>query len=323
MHPLRSRAIPPACLRYPWRHRLPIIACALWLGGLSLSATTSAQSAPVAPPKLEQLQGCLDRLGYGQREWSAEELNQNTAGCISEIFVPPNCPTPRFSRGLSVDFEVGEPHPTWSANERARIADQLPRWIDDEMRQHPRIHGSAHSQFSQPLSLEIKVRYEGSGWSQRDLDDWVRQPRSLMLELRLRDTMSGAIKDARELKLSFPPRLRSRDAGTSGARWLGQLEQGLRTASKEMFDTLSCEPDVLTVQPATREGLSVSFGNLKLRSGQSEFTVVLLPADGQRPAALWPQARVRAIGGSEGRLTLPDDEEEALCERQSCIAIPL
>lgn len=301
------------------RSTVSAAAVATALAGLSLSAPATAQLGPM---DLERLQSCLDRAGFGQREWSANELRQNTASCLRGAFASPACPAPHFSRGLSVALTIGEPHPTWSSNDRARLADQLPRWIDDVVQQHPRIHGSAHSRSVEPLSLDVQLRYAGSGWSQRDLDDWVRQPRSLELSLRVRETSSGTVKDIRDLKLSFPPRLRARDTDTAGARWMLELEQGVRTATQEMLDTLGCEPDVLTVQPATREGLAVSFGDLRLRANQGEFQVVLIPADGQLPAALWPEARVTAAGQATGQLAILNGGDEELCQRQACVAIP-
>lgn len=313
--------------------RLTTVAVGVALAlGASVSPPATAQSLMGTATQgagLESLQACLDARGYGQRNWSAVELQQNVTACLGEAFVPPSCPVSPFSRALAVSFRYGEPHPTWSPNDRARIADQLPQWIEDALRQQPQIRGSITSgarpmtaaATDAPWQLEVEVRYAGSGWSQRDLDDWVRQPRSLQVYLSLRERDSGTIKDRRELKLSFPPQLRARDADTSGARWLAQLETGIRQSTTEMLSALSCLPDVLSVAGAVNDELRVSFGDLRLRPNQTEFGVTLVPADGQLPAALWPRGRVTAQGSTEGRLTLLEGEDD-LCLRETCVAIP-
>lgn len=302
------------------KHHTVAAGVALALVAGSLTSPVFAQSM-LAPDTqgtgLESLQACLDTRGYGQRNWSATELQQNIESCLGNSFTSPDCPASPFSRALSVRYRYGEPHPTWSPNDRARIADQLPRWIDDVLRQQPRVRSGADAAWQ----LEVEVRYAGSGWSQRDLDDWIRQPRSLRVDLNLRERDTGAIKDRRELKLSFAPQLRARDADTSGARWIAELEAGIGQATTEMLSTLACLPDVLRVTSATNDELRVSFGDLRLRPNQTEFGVTLIPADGQLPAALWPRGRVTAMGTADGRLTLLESEDD-LCLRETCVAIP-
>jgi hypothetical protein len=206
----------------------------------------------------------------------------------------------------------------------------LPQWVDDVLSQAPHIHGrtvtearsAAAALAAAPWQLDIHVRYAGSGWSQRDLDDWVRQPRTLQVDLRLRERDTGAIKDQRELKLSFAPQLRARDADTSGARWLAQLETGIRQTSSEMLAPLACLPDVLRVTAFAGDSLRIAWGELRLRPAQQDFQVTLIPADGQLPAALWPAGRVATTtGASDGLLTL-DEGEDDICLRVACVAVP-
>lgn len=285
------------------------------------SASWMASSASANGLPLESLQACLDQRGYGQRLWSATELAQETTACLNSVSQAPYCPASPFSLGVAASVRYGEPHPTWSANDRARLADQLPQWINEVLRQMPRVHDVAQAQNMAPWQLEVSVRYAGSGWSQRDLDDWIRQPRSLQVDVSLRERDTGAIKDQRELKLSFPPQLRARDADTSGARWLAQLQTGVREATNHMLSALACVPDVLAVSPTGGDRLRISFGDRRLRPNQTEFQVVLLSADGQLPAALWPVGRVTTLGTTEGELTLLEGEDD-VCQREACIALP-
>jgi hypothetical protein len=294
------------------------------LPGVSVAqgaASWIPQSASATGIPLESLQACLDQRGYGQRLWSATELARETTACLNSLSQAPNCPASPFSLGVAASFRYGEPHPTWSANDRARLADQLPQWINEVLRQMPRVHDAAQAQNMAPWQLEVAVRYAGSGWSQRDLDDWIRQPRSLQVDLSLRERNTGAIKDQRELKLSFPPQLRARDADTSGARWLAQLQTGVREATENMLSALACVPDVLAVSPAAGDRLRISFGDRRLRPNETEFQVVLLSAEGQLPAALWPIGRVTALGIFEGELTLLEGEDD-VCQREACVALP-
>lgn len=303
---------------------LPLVLCAT--GTISIPAADAATPDSV----LEGLQRCLDAQGFGQRIWSITELNQKTRECLGSTQVPPSCPSSPFTRELAVNLRFSEPHPTWSANDRARLADQLPRWLDASIRQQPQVRTLTDNEGrlrvgappQAPWHLEVTVTYGGSGWSQRDLDDWVRQPRSLQIDLQLHRRDDGAIKDVRQIKQSFAPRLRARDADTSTARWMTELEAGVRTAASELLATLGCEAQVLEVARTEGPDLRVAFGELRLRPGQTEFGVALIPADGQLPAALWPKGRVTANGALEGSVVLFEGDEE-LCQRERCVAIPL
>ena len=125
-----------------------------------------------------------------------------------------------LQRVVRLEFVAGEPHPAWSANDRARLEDLIPSTLQQpagDIRIKP-----APSSGPDPSGeiLRVRLAYLGMPTLQRTLAEWVRGPRGLVVTMTLVDPAGGdRVMASRELTFRQGPQWSDPQASTSSARW--------------------------------------------------------------------------------------------------------
>ncbi|MFM7395969.1 MAG: hypothetical protein ACKO42_02480 [Gammaproteobacteria bacterium] len=232
-----------------------------------------------------------------------------------------SCNTPNdLQRIVTLEFVPGEAHAAWSANDRARLEDLIPATllrIPGSVRVQP--VGSRQSKAATDV-LRVRLDYRGMSAWQRDLADWVRGPRELVVTLSLVDLRQAErVVASRVLTVKQTPQILDAYAANSSTRWMTQLLEKIDASAREIISPLGCGTPWLDV--------TVDRGKLWMTSGQylglSEGrSVLLVPTADSALASRWPIARIRNLSeGSSAELEIIRGSSE-LCEA-GCRAVPL
>lgn len=232
-----------------------------------------------------------------------------------------SCESPRdLQRVVRLEFDASEAHPVWSANDRARLEDLIPSTLmnmSGNVQLRP-----AHSRGADATDEVLRVRldYRGMSALQRDVEEWVRGPRELIVTMTLVDASRGnRVRGIRTLTLRQSPQLRERYSATSTTRWMTQLLAQIDTTAQSLTASLACDTPWLDVTVERGKIWLSSDGYAGLREGRS---VLLVPTADSALASRWPIARIRNLAqGNHAELEVVRGSAE-LCEA-GCRAIPL
>lgn len=241
----------------------------------------------------------MTQWGSGAR--AAELAELSIAACTASPSTAAKTDRCRAADGLqrlvTLDFVAGEPHPAWSSNDRARLEDLIPATLTDLAGSvRVRTRGET-SQGDSAEILRVRLDYRGSNISQRDLDDWVRMPRDILVSLELVDTRAGRrVIAARELTAQIRPGLRGRFTANTGDAWFGEVKNNLQSAAQAVLAPLACKAAQFEVT-AERGKLQLStLGFAGLEAGRN---LLLVPAADTAIASRWPIARIRSLPRTE------------------------
>lgn len=242
--------------------------------------------------------------------------------CRTQTGSPPAaCVTPDgLQRAVRLDFAGGEPHPAWSANDRARLEDLIPATLRDlsgEVRllpivaTHPDQAGEA---------LRVRLTYLGMPTLQRDLAEWVRAPRGLSVTMTLVDVgRGGRVLASREITFRQAPRLSGEYGSASGEAWMRRLLKTVDATATDLIAPLACTTPWFGVTNDRGQTWLSTGSYTGLAEGRP---VLLVPTVDAAPASRWPIARVRASeAGGRARLDFIRGSPD-VCEA-GCRAIPL
>jgi len=225
-----------------------------------------------------------------------------------------------LQRVVRLEFVAGEPHPAWSANDRARLEDLIPSTLQQpagDIRIKP-----APSSGPDPSGeiLRVRLAYLGMPTLQRTLAEWVRGPRGLVVTMTLVDPAGGdRVMASRELTFRQGPQWSDPQASTSSARWMRDLVGTVDSTAKAMIAPLACSAPSLAVR-TERGRIWLSLGSFTgLQEGRP---MLLVPTADPAVASRWPIARV--LGSNQGgRMELEILRgSPALCDA-GCRAVPL
>lgn len=275
-----------------------------------LQACLESQLAPL------QIESTVSRDGritenirmtrWGNNAQSAEIADRALAHCTSPAgaavstvaAIKDNCvATHGLQRLITLDFTAGEPHPAWSANDRARLETLIPATLA-ELSGNVRVQTpTADATTKTAELLRVRLEYRGSPVSQRDLDDWIRLPRELQVQITLVDTRSGnRIIAARDLTARVRPGLRGRFAANTGDAWFREVRSNVDDAARAVLESLACRTAQFEVT-IERSKLHMSIaGFMGLAEGRS---VLLVPTAEAAVASRWPIARIRSLPRSD------------------------
>lgn len=275
-----------------------------------LQACLESQLAPL------QIESTLSRDGritenirmtrWGNNAQSAEIADRAITRCIASAGavdsavkgIKDNCvATHGLQRLITLDFAAGEPHPAWSANDRARLETLIPATLT-ELSGNVRVQTPTADAMTQTAELlRVRLEYRGSPISQRDLDDWIRLPRELQIQITVIDTRSGnRIIAARDLTARVRPGLRGRFAANTGDAWFREVRSHVDDAAREVLTSLACRAAQFEVT-IERGKLHMSIAGFRgLAEGRS---VLLVPTAEAAVASRWPIARIRALPRSD------------------------
>jgi len=218
----------------------------------------------------------------------------NGAAVSAAARIKDNCvATHGLQQLITLDFAAGEPHPAWSANDRARLETLIPTTLT-ELSGNARVQTpKADAIVNTAEQLRVRLEYRGSSVSQRDLDDWIRLPRELQIGITLIDTRSGdRIIAARDLTARIRPGLRGRFAANTGDAWFREVRSNIDDAARAMLKSLECRAAQFEVT-IERGKLQMSVAGFRgLAEGRS---VLLIPTADAAVASRWPIARIRSL----------------------------
>jgi len=232
-----------------------------------------------------------------------------------------HCQSPGdLQRVVRLEFDTGEAHPAWSANDRARLEDLIPTTLEN-------IAGNVQLQYGDPRSAEftgeilrVRLDYRGMSALQRDVDEWIRGPRELQVTLTLVDpSRRNRVLAVRTVTLQQSPQFRERYASTSSTRWMRQLLERIEATANDVLAPVACDTPWLDVT-ADRGKMWLNTGRYTgLHEGHS---VLLVPTTDSALASRWPIARIRTlVNGSRAELEITRGSRD-LCEL-GCRAILL
>lgn len=206
-------------------------------------------------------------------------------------------PAPRPQRIVALEVLIGEPHPAWSANDRARLEDMIATALV-ELPGNIRVQPQASTATAAPAHiLRVGLEYHGSNLSQRDLDEWIQRPRALSVNMALFDNRAAhRLLTARELTARVRPGLRSRIATHPGNAWFGEVRKQLDSALQSVLEPLACTTPWFEVTADRGKLLlsTVGFGGLK-----EGVNLLLVPNADAAVASRWPIAATRSSGRAD------------------------
>lgn len=313
---------------------------ALALATASLSVTLMAPTELRADAALQRdadsLQRCLEpQLAPWQIESSVSTAGRMTdtvrmtrwgavpdSGCHAQLGrTGEACALPQgLQRVVRLDLQAGEPHPAWSANDRARIEDLIASalaGLAGDVRLRPAVAGDAGEHGE---TLRIRIGYRGLPTLQRDLAEWIRGPRGLSVTMTLVDADRGdRVLARREISLRQGPQWSDPAAATSGARWMTQLVETVDATAKTLLAPLACATPWLEVT-ADRGRIWLSDAPYTgLKEGRP---MLLVPTAEAGSATRWPIARVKTFSqGGRAELEVVSGARDA-CDA-GCRAVPL
>lgn len=322
------------------RNRRSVLALLAMMVALVEPITASEQSDLRADAALQRaadsMQRCLERrLAPWQIESTASVGDRMTdtvrftrwgsapdEDCSTQPWAPPAaCVTPDgLHRVVRLDFASGEPHPAWSANDRARLEDLIHATLRDSSGEVRLLPIAAQHPDQPGESLRVHLTYLGMPTLQRDLAEWIRAPRGLSVTMTLVDAgRGGRVLASREITFRQGPRWSDAHASSSGAAWMRRLLKTVDATAAELVAPLACTTPWLGVTN-DRGKTWLSNGSY---SGLAEGRPVLLvPTVDAAPASRWPIARVRASGaGGRAQLDFVRGSSD-VCDA-GCRAIPL
>lgn len=195
-------------------------------------------------------------------------------------------------RVVDLSFEAGEPHASWSADDRARLEDLIPASLLRVPGATQLRRSDARPPSPTPETLRVRLDYHGRSSLQRHLDAWVRTPRGLTLTLSLVDTRRGdAVVAERVITVEQGVGIRGRAAITTGDAWYTQLSTTIGAASQEVLKPLACETPWLDVVMEQGKFRLSTRGMSGLDNGRA---VLLIPPVESSATARWPIAKVRS-----------------------------
>ena len=257
---------------------------------------------PVLQRAADDLQGCLESAPSSTRLESTTVV----AGTVVDATRvtrwgaardgrcnPDRCAAPDgLRRVVDLEFEAGEPHAAWSADDRARLEDLIPGVLLRLSGTTQLRRSDTRSPLRTPETLRVRLDYRGLSPLQRDLDAWVRTPRGLTLTLSLADTRrGGTVVAERVITVEQGLRMRGRTAITTGDAWYTQLSTTIDSASQEVLKPVACETPWLDVVMEQGKFRLSTRGTSGLENGRA---VLLIPSVEASATARWPIAKVRS-----------------------------
>lgn len=284
----------------------------------------------------EALQNCLERqLWPWQIESTVSEGGRLTdtvrmtrwggapeGHCrISTVATGKSCAPPQgLQRIVGLDLRAGEPHPAWSANDRARVEDLIAsslRALEGDVRLGPAPSGSAVEHIP---TLRVRIGYRGAPTLQRDLAEWFRGPRALSVTMTLIETHGrGRVLALKEITVRQGPQWSDPAASTSGTRWMTRLVETVDETAKTLIAPLACATPWLEVTTDRGRLWLSDVPYVGLKDGA---TMLLVPTAEAGSANRWPIARVHSLGqGSRAELEIVSGARETC--KAGCHAVPL
>lgn len=249
------------------------------------------------------------------------------AGCTTPVAAAGNhCePDGGVRHTVSFTLTVGERHPSWSASESSSFEDSL---IDKftnlgsgiHVGDPRKLHVRSATHEDGAIALHVRISYGGSALSQRDLEEWLRLPKTALIAMELVDSANeGQVIAARKVVARLRPGFRGRQSSGVPEAWRERALGAVASAAREILVPLSCETPLLRVALNKGKLWLNATGVTGLMDGRE---LLLVPSAESSIGGTWPVARVRGdTFTGQAALELVSGDS-GLCA-SGCRALPL
>ncbi len=287
---------------------------------LTVAATVAAVINLMAPnaAAVEINNELLDHAA----QWQTCLQDDVSSDSLTRCTQPQRCISPSaaaksgWSRPIRLRWSIGEGHPVWSPSERDRFVDlgtqRLRRLID----LHPGTYllESPTVDTGRIAELQVDAQFGGVTQSHRELTDWIRTPRRLVVVARL----AG---NTHEVTARVPVQVRPYQGEASDAKWLRSTLEDLERGTASLLKEFVCTSISFRVVKNPNGKLSLDLQDVRgMRANQS---LLLVPLVSRNTRESWPVAQV--AGNDPARnpeLEIVSGSVE-LCANESCLAVPL
>jgi len=284
---------------------------------IQLTVIAALASVTVNPALAAETQDeLLDRAA----QWQACLQNDTSQDALVRCTQPTQCGSPAaavkagWSRPIRLTWRAADAHPAWSANERARLADLGQQRLRQLIEAHQGTHLPDTRGDERIATVTVETEFGGVTQGHRELTDWIRTPRNLMV----RASLAG---NTHEVTVSVPVRVRPYQGEAGDAKWLRSTIDDLERGTQKLLDEFVCTP--LSFPLLKNPGAKLALDLQGVRGAKTNKPLLLVPLVPSNTLESWPVARITGSDPERnGELEVISGSAE-LCTTEDCLAIPL
>lgn len=247
--------------------------------------------------------------------------------CISSpVTTEGSCaPVEGIRHTIGVTLLIGDQHPSWSANDRARFEEGIIEALATlgsgiQIRDLRKSDSGRASHDDEALSLRVRINYLGSSLSPHALDAWLRMPQSATISMDLIDSAEdGHVIAARNVVAKAPIGYRSHLSPGVPHTWRQRVLSTVTSAARDMIEPLACALPALQVTLASNKLWLNTLGFTGLSAGRA---LLLVPSVDTSELSFWPIVKVRSATNA-GMVELDIVRGDATTCTAGCRALPL
>jgi len=297
----------------------------LLCSGFAILAAPALAAAPKTDEDLveliERIQACVDEAGQtsnGGKESNAAVLT----GCAAKADLRAQANS-GIKTLLTTKIVAQVPTQDWSPSERASFQDQAQAAMTSAVNANPRYAlASSSAALSARYELIATIAYRSTGHGNRQLDQWINQPKKIQLTLELRDVLGVTPPSRREMLIQLSPQVRARNASIRNSDWFFKAGETLEAASKQLLEQRQDSPRLAKLERSSNGKLqinSAAYQNISISSW-----MVLIPESLDVTGTTWQLARPTAaqrFTSTQAELLIdPANGDTRQCAESGCLA---
>ena len=297
----------------------------LLCGGFAILAAPALAAAPRTDEDLaeliEHVQTCVEEAG--QTSNSGKESNAAVlAGCAAKADLRAQANS-GIKTLLTTKIVAQVPTQDWSPSERASFQDQTQAAMTAAVNANQRYAlASSSAALSARYELIATIAYRSTGHGNRQLDQWINQPKKIQLTLELRDALGVTPPSRREMLIQLLPQVRARNASIRNSDWFFKAGETLEAASTQLLEQRQDSPRLAKLERSSNGKLqinSAAYQNINISSW-----MVLIPESLDVTGTSWqlarPTAAQRFTSAQAELLIDPANGDTRQCAESGCLA---
>ena len=297
----------------------------LLCSGFAVLAAHALAAAPKTDEDLveliERIQNCVDEAT--QTAQSAKESKTAVlADCAAKTDLRAQANS-GIKTLLTTKIIAQVPTQDWSPSERASFQDQTQAAMTAAINANQRYAlASGTAAPSARYELIATIAYRSTGHGNRQLDQWIIQPKNIQLTLELRDAFGITPPSKREMVIELPPQVRARNTSIRNSDWFFKAGDALEVASKQLLEQRQDSPRLAKLERSSNGKLqinSAAYQNINISSW-----MVLLPETLDVNGTAWqlarPTAAQRFTNTQAQMLIDPANGDTRQCAESGCLA---
>jgi len=270
---------------------------------------------------IERIQTCVEEAGRttpSGKEYNAAVLG----GCAAKADLQAQANS-GIKTLLRTKIVAQVPTQDWSPSERASFQDQTQAAMTAAVNANQRYAlASATAAPSARYELVATITYRSTGHGNRQLDQWINQPKKIQLTLELRDAFGITPPSKREMLIQLPPQVRARNTSIRNSDWFFKAGETLETASTQLLEQRQNSPRLAKLERSSNGKLqinSAAYQNITISSW-----MVLIPEALDVNGTAWqlarPTAAQRFTSTQAEMLIDPANGDTRQCAEAGCLA---